>query len=93
MFANFVCTPKELKNVQTEELKNYISKKSNILWINIHNVENDEVEILKDVFKIHPTTIEDIFSQQTPIKYEDFDDYKVIIFKGIKDIKKRKVAT
>ena len=93
MFANFVCTTKELKNVQTEELKNYVGKKSNTLWINIHNVENNEVEILKDVFKIHPTTIEDIFSQQTPIKYEDFDDYKVIIFKGVKDIKKRTVAT
>lgn len=93
MLTNFVCTTKELKKIETKELKNYIGKKLNTLWIDIPNITHEEMGILKEVFKIHPTTVEDIFSQQTPVKYEVFEDYKVIIFKGIKEIKKNSVET
>lgn len=93
MLTNFVCTSKELKKVEDNELKDYVGKKSNSIWINVSNVSNDEVSILKEVFKIHPTTIEDIFSQQTLVKYEDFEEYKLIIFNGVKEIKKNSVPT
>jgi magnesium transporter len=93
MLTNFICTPKELKEIKTEELKHYVGKKLNTIWVDISHVTNEETNILKEVFKIHPTTIEDIFSQQTPVKYEVFEDYKVIIFKGINQIKKNSVET
>jgi Mg2+ and Co2+ transporter CorA len=93
MLTSFVCTQKELKKVEDHELKDYIKKRGYTLWINISNVDKDEMGILKEVFKIHPTTIEDIFSQQTVVKHEEFDAYKVIIYKGVKDIKKTTVST
>jgi magnesium transporter len=93
MLTSFVCTSKELKKVEDNELRSYIKKRGCNLWINISNVDKDEMGILKEVFKIHPTTIEDIFSQQTVVKYEDFDSYKVIIYKGVKDIKKSTIVT
>ena len=93
MLTNFVCTSKELKEIKINELKNYVGKRGSTVWINAQNVENEEVAVLKELFKLHPTTIEDIFSQQTPIKYENFGDYRVIIFKGIKEIKKRTATT
>jgi|WetSurMetagenome_2_1015567.scaffolds.fasta_scaffold53821_3 magnesium transporter len=93
MLTSFVCTSKELKKIEDNEIKNYIKKRGYNLWINVSNIDKDEMGILKEVFKIHPTTIEDIFSQQTVVKYEDFDSYKVIIYKGIKDIKKTTVST
>jgi magnesium transporter len=93
MFTSFIYNQKEIKKIKTSEIKNHIGKKSDILWINIQNAENEDISMLRTIFDIHPTTIEDIFSQQTPIKYEDFDDYKVIIFKGIRDMRKRNVTT
>ncbi|MEK6913326.1 MAG: magnesium transporter CorA family protein [Nanoarchaeota archaeon] len=93
MVINFVCNQKELKKIKSEEIKNYLKKRTNHIWVNISHASNEEVNILKEVFKIHPTTIEDIFSQQTPIKHEEFEGYKVIIFKGIKEVKKTSITT
>jgi Mg2+ and Co2+ transporter CorA len=56
MLTNFICTSKETKSVSKNELKNYV-KKSSTIWINIHNVENEEVAILREIFKIHPTQL------------------------------------
>jgi len=93
MLTNFVCTQKELKKISNSELKNYLNKKTSNIWVNIHQATAEEITILKEIFKIHPTTIEDIFSAQTIVKYEDFDNYKLIIFKGIRSIKKSNVTS
>lgn len=89
----FVCSQKELKEIKKEDLNFYLNKKQNKVWVHISKYSNEQVNILKEFFKIHPTTIEDVFSQQTPIKYEDLEEYKVVIFKGIKRIKKKIVET
>jgi magnesium transporter len=93
MTSIFVCTQKELKEIKREELPNYINKKNNEIWVHISKPSNEQIILLKEMFKIHPTTIEDVFSQQTSIKYEEFEDYKVVIFKGIETIKKKSVET
>jgi magnesium transporter len=93
MITSFVCTSKELKKIPSSELKNYLNKKNSNIWVNIDKATTEEISVLKDIFKIHPTTIEDIFSAQTIVKYEDFDHYKLIIFKGIKNIKKRNIIS
>ncbi len=93
MLTNFVSSQKGLKIIKDKELKNYLGKKSANIWVHIQNVTNEEVGFLKDFFKIHPTTIEDIFSQQTRVKYEEFEEYTVIIFRGIKEIKGNSIET
>ncbi|VVB82364.1 Cobalt/magnesium transport protein CorA [uncultured archaeon] len=93
MLTNFICNSKELKKVNNQELKKYIEKKNINIWVSISNVTSEEISFLKETFKMHPTTIEDIFSQQTRVKYEEFEDYTLIIFKGIKEIKKSSVET
>lgn len=92
MLTNFLQN-KTLKTIENEDLKNYANKKNSNLWIHVSNPTHEEIEILKDVFKIHPTTIEDILTQNTRIKYEEFEEYTLIIFKGIKDIKENSVNT
>lgn len=93
MLTNFVCNQKELKIVNGNELKKYLDKKQTNIWVHVSNASNEEVSILKEVFRVHPTTIEDIFSQQTRVKYEEFEEYTVIIFKGIKEIKENSIET
>jgi Mg2+ and Co2+ transporter CorA len=38
-------------------------------------------------------TLEDVNSQQTRIKYEEFEEYTLIIFKSIKSIKEKEIET
>lgn len=87
MLENFLYSEKKLKNIENKELKKYINKKFSYLWIKATTPSNDEIAILKEIFNLHPTTIEDILSQHTRIKYEEFEEYTLIVFKGIKELK------
>ena len=87
MLDNFLYNKKELKIIENKEIKKYINKKSTYLWIKATNIANEEMDFLKEIFNFHPTTIEDILSKHTRIKYEEFDEYTLIVFKGIKEIK------
>jgi len=93
MTSIFVCNQKGLKAIKKEELLSNLNKKSNNLWVHIPKYSNEQANMLKEFFKIHPTTIEDIFSEQTQIKYEELEDYQVIIFRGIERIRKKTVET
>lgn len=58
------------------------------LWIDITNITVEDKAILTENLKLHPLTIEDIFSSHTRIKVESFDEYLFCVFYGIKKNKK-----
>ena len=93
MLTNFVYSQQKLKNVKNNELKPCLGKKGSSIWIHIKDVTDEEIVFLKEKFNLHPTTIEDIFSQQTRAKYEEFEDHTVVIFKGISEIKENSIET
>jgi len=64
-----------------------LSQKSDIKrWIVAKNIDATEANILKQKLGLHPLTTEDMMSVQTRIKYEEHDDYTLIIFRAIKEI-------
>ena len=87
MLDNFLYNQKELKIIENKEIKKYINKKSSYLWIKATNILSEEMDFLKEIFNFHPTTIEDLLSKYTRIKYEEFDEYTLMVFQGIKEIK------
>ena len=91
MLTGFVWDKKELKIIESKDLMGYINKKNVNIWVNITDFATDDTLILKEVFDIHPTTIEDIFSQQTRVKYEESEDYTTTIFKGIEEVRENSV--
>lgn len=93
MATIFAYNQRGLKSIQKEELGHYLNKKSSNIWVNISKSSKEQINLLKEFFDIHPTTIEDVFSTQSSVKYEEFEDYNVIIFKGIEKIKKKAVET
>lgn len=93
MLTNFVYDKKEIQTIEDSELKNAVEKKSNRIWIKASKISKEEEKILMENFNIHPTTIEDISSPQTRIKYEEFEEYTLIIFRGVKDIKENMIET
>lgn len=85
MLNIFKCDKKGVEKIEIEQLKDSLSKKLN-LWIVLNKPSNKEIISVSKILQLHPTTIEDISSQQTRTKYEEFEEYTLIIFKGIKKI-------
>lgn len=93
MLTNFFYNGKTLQIAENQELKKLSAKGKNKLWIKASNITPEEKIILKEIFNIHPTTIEDISTRHTRVKYEEFEEYTCIIFKGIKKINETSIDT
>src|SRR3989344_2050780 len=93
MLTNFLYNGKIIQTVENKELKKLLAKSKNRIWIKASNITQEEKIILKEIFKIHPTTIEDISTRHTRIKYEEFEEYTSIIFKGVKKINETSIDT
>ncbi len=59
-----------------------LPKKDEALWIDIHESKDDFLAI-KDLFKLHPLTVDDCLKKETRIKIEVFDNYLLLIVYGI----------
>ncbi len=86
MISGFIFHNKKLEKLDGENSLRNIQKKAQY-WIILKNPTKEEVDSIKEQFSIHPITAEDIILHHTRIKYEEFDENTVIIFKGIKEIK------
>ena len=82
-----------MKIIENNKIKESLRKKASYLWIKATALSYEEVNILKDKFNLHPTTIEDILTSQTRAKYEEFEEYTLFVLKGIKEVKQNSVET
>ena len=90
MIKIFSYSKNKLKEITPEE----ISKDKKIhYWIDLSNSNVEEIKLIRKNFNIHPTTEEDILSNQTRTKYEEFEDNTAIIFHGIKGLKTTNIKT
>jgi magnesium transporter len=93
MIEGFLLNKKEIKKINFEELRKTDKKKIKAIWINVKNPSEEEIQFLKEDFEVHPVTLEDMMSQQTTQKYEEFEENTVIIFKGIKTTGNTHIST
>lgn len=73
------------KTESLREVKETIKKlprKDEALWIDIHENKDDFLAI-KEIFKLHPLTVDDCLKKETRIKLEVFDNYLLLIVYGI----------
>ena len=73
---------KGLKKGLEKDLKRLKNKP---LWIDIINMTHTDVDLIGDIFDLHPLTKEDLFGQNSRIKVEEFQKYLYCVFYGIKD--------
>lgn len=59
-----------------------LPKKDEVLWIDIHESKEDFLAI-KDLFRIHPLTVDDCLKKETRIKIETFENYILVIAYGL----------
>ncbi|MBL0216560.1 MAG: magnesium/cobalt transporter CorA [Myxococcales bacterium] len=61
------------------------------IWIDLERESPEANELLKDVLKLHPLTIEDVWGPRSQPKIDDFDEYLYVIIHGIGARKKDKL--
>ena len=55
-------------------------KKKNLKWINITNPTSQDLEYLEKQYKFHALDLDDCRSKVQRPKFEDYDDYKFLVF-------------
>jgi len=90
MIKIFSLSKNKLKEIKPEDIG---KEKKICYWIDLACSNVEEIKIIKEKFNIHPTTEEDILSNQTRTKYEEFEDNTAIIFHGIKGLEAVNIKT
>jgi len=62
------------------------------IWIELERHSPDADALLSEVLKIHPLTIEDVWSSRSLPKIDDFDNYLYVLIHGIEGKTKTKLA-
>lgn len=80
MIKIFSFSKNKLEEIKSEGLK---KSSKTTYWVDLESPTQKEVASIREFFDIHPTTEEDILTNQTRIKYEEFEENTAIIFQGI----------
>ncbi|PIU46513.1 MAG: magnesium and cobalt transport protein CorA [Candidatus Hydrogenedentes bacterium CG07_land_8_20_14_0_80_42_17] len=68
------------QQIPSEEWKALLLDPKGLLWVDIENPTEDELDLLSDVYEFHPLSIEDcIFPNHRP-KIDDYEEYLFVIF-------------
>jgi len=57
-----------------------IEQKDTVMWVDLSQPTDEESYILTHDFKFHPLVIEDVLSEMSRPKVDDFDDYLFVVF-------------
>jgi magnesium transporter len=67
-----------------DRIRAALADEHSLLWVDIENPEDEEIELLLEVFDLHPLTVEDCIMPNVRPKVEDFERYLFIILQGLK---------
>ena len=69
-----------------ERLRSAMSSEQHLLWVDIEEPTDEEIELLLEVFELHPLTVEDCIMPNVRPKLEDFERYLFIVLQGLKRV-------
>ncbi|MEO7097495.1 MAG: magnesium/cobalt transporter CorA, partial [Polyangiales bacterium] len=90
MLARILEGDKLVATTSPKEIREALAAKKRI-WIDLERHTPEADELLRDVLKIHPLTIEDIWGPRSQPKIDDFDEYLYVILHGVGARKKDKL--
>lgn len=74
-----------------EHLRAALSDERNLIWVDIEDPSDEDIEVLLEVFELHALTVEDCIMPNVRPKLEDFERYLFIIMQGIRRDENRKL--
>ncbi|MFH1868690.1 MAG: magnesium/cobalt transporter CorA [Candidatus Omnitrophota bacterium] len=66
-----------------EQINSSLDDNKALLWVDIKDPQDSDIDILTDIFKLHPLTVEDCLMPNARPKIEKFQDYLFIIAHAI----------
>ncbi|MBU1317967.1 MAG: magnesium/cobalt transporter CorA [Candidatus Zixiibacteriota bacterium] len=82
MISSFVWNPEE-GGREFEGMINFselLTKKDHVFWVDLSEPTDEESYILTHDFKFHPLAIEDVLSEMSRPKVDDYEDYIFVVF-------------
>lgn len=69
-----------------DRFRECLANKDCLLWVDIEGPEDTEVELLLEVFDLHPLTVEDCIMPNVRPKLEEFERYLFAILHGLRHV-------
>jgi magnesium transporter len=68
-----------IKKLSNEEMKAVVQSEKGLLWLDLVSPGKEEMDILENVFELHPLTLEDCINTITRPKIDQFEKYMFIV--------------
>ena len=78
--------------VPMERMRQALADPHALLWVDIEDPEDEEIECLLEVFELHPLTVEDCIMPSPRPKLEEFEQYLFVILQGLQRNEKGRLA-
>ena len=72
--------------LSADRFRQALASEDNLLWVDIEGPEDKEIELLLEVFELHPLTVEDCIMPNVRPKLEDFERYLFVVLQGLKRV-------
>jgi len=93
MYETFLYNPQtgfNTERLDREQIRQALSDHASVLWIDLKTIDDEEIDILTEVFNLHPLTIEDFIMANARPKIENFKDYIFLVMFSIQSFEKEK---
>ncbi|HYE66023.1 MAG TPA: magnesium/cobalt transporter CorA [Pyrinomonadaceae bacterium] len=77
-------SPQVEEGFTAEQLPDLLKDEANVIWVDMEAPTEAEDQVLLDVFKLHPLTVEDCRMTRHHPKVEEFPDYLYFILHGVR---------
>ncbi len=67
----------------SDRFRKALTNEHSLLWVDIENPEDAEIELLLEVFELHPLTVEDCIMPNVHPKIEEFEQYLFMVLHGL----------
>lgn len=80
-----VFSEKEVREVKIAELGDLLQARESVIWVDMTGPSEEDVRLMRDVFKFHPLAIEDTLNHKQRPKAEEYSDHVFIILNPVTD--------
>ncbi|MBN1405121.1 MAG: magnesium/cobalt transporter CorA [Candidatus Omnitrophica bacterium] len=81
MYESFLYNPDSgfKSDLTLQEIKNAVTDSRSVLWIDMLDIDDADIDLLSSVFSMHPLTVEDLIMPNARPKVEKFSNYLFLI--------------
>ncbi len=71
-------------DVDLSESADLLLNPNNLLWIDLYDCSESELNYIGDIFNFHPLALEDCFQESPRAKIDRYDDYHFFVFHALR---------